>query len=140
MSLASQRPTRRRTAALAAVALCLRLLLPLLHGGAGCDHHAFVGASGAVYEVCSCGDAHDHDAPGDHSPSGEAAEDGKPIDDAPCLACKVEEQSPGGATLAAIDAPRPAPAHACPQPAPTREATVAACALPPSRAPPHTTV
>ncbi len=123
----------RWTAAAAAIALCLRLLLPLLHGGAGCDHRAFVTSSGAAVEVCSCGVVHTHG--GDLLPGG-GLEEGAPASDSPCLACQWEDESPGGAPLCLIRAPAHAPAPAGEARAYVAARVATCCPRPPSRAPP----
>lgn len=125
--------TRRLTAMAAALALCLRLLLPLLHGGAGCDHHVHVGTSGIVHETCSCGVIHTDD--GDLLLNGCYVE-GEPRDEAPCLACKVEDQSPGGDPLVVICLPATLPAQHFTRAFHAPADVAQRCLRPPSRAPP----
>lgn len=129
--------TRRITAMAAALALCLRLLLPMLHGGAGCDHHVHVGTSGIVHETCSCGVIHADD--GDLPLSGCYVE-GEPRDEAPCLACKVEDQSPGGDPLVVFCLPATLPARHFTRAFHAPADVAQRCPRPPSRAPPAQTV
>lgn len=136
-------PFQLRLAALAALlAMCLRLVLPLLHGGHDCHHRAACGV-----EVCACGvvhtDADDVDSgaldSGDLDPNGEhQPDDGEPC--STCLACQLEDQSPGGAPLAVVVVPA-GPLAAAPLRTICIEADVdATCVRPPPRAPPYRTV
>ncbi|MCK5945141.1 MAG: hypothetical protein KAI24_24340 [Planctomycetes bacterium] len=131
MSSRRSRSAARLAVFAALLAMCLRLLLPLLHGGHDC-HHA-PAAYGAV-EVCSCGAV--HQAAGDPVPTGEHHEhDGAPH--AACLACQVEDHSPGGAALTVLVViGRPV----APQPSPSTARGIDVddtCVRPPSRAPPR---
>ncbi|MGC6486421.1 MAG: DUF2946 family protein [Planctomycetota bacterium] len=132
-----QTRTARLTALAAALALCLRLLLPLLHGGAGCEHHVFVGSSGVAYETCSCGVIHTDD--GDVRPHG-GHEEGEPSHDSACLACQLEDQSPGGDPLVVVGLASALPARPQLRALDAPLLVAARCPRPPSRAPPAVTV
>jgi hypothetical protein len=154
----SRPPSTIRLAAFAALlAMCLRLLLPLLHGGHDCHHHHALTACGVEVAICSCGVVHtdagdvepgdldpgDLDPgaldPGNLDPNGEhQPDDGEPC--TTCLACQLEDQSPGGAPLAVVVVPA-GPLAAAPVRTICIEAdVVATCVRPPPRAPPYRTV
>lgn len=137
VSASKTKPTARVAAFAAALALCLRLLLPLLHGGAGCDHHVHVGTSGVVHETCSCGVIHTED--GDLLLNGGHVE-GEPRDEAPCLACKLEDQSPGGDPLVVVRVPATLPTQHFTRAFHASADVSQGCSQPPSRAPPVQTV
>ena len=130
-----QSPTLRLAALAALLAMCVRLLLPLLHGGHDCHHHASPG--GTQVEVCSCGMVHT-DA-GDVAPTGEHQEDdGEPC--STCLACQLEDQSPGGDPLAVVAVPaRPIAPPTAPSVVDETD-VLATCVRPPPRAPPERTI
>jgi len=121
----------------ALLAMCLRLAMPLLHGGHGCDHQLCAATGSIALEACACGVV--HTPTGDLPPNGDH-QDGEPAPTEPCLACQLEDQSPGGAPLHVVvviarpHAPPPAAARA-PGLAPP-----SSCVLPSPRAPPIETV
>ncbi len=135
LSAAMTAPAPRTTARLAAfaalLAMCLRIALPLLHSGHDCSHHA--PPLGGALEPCACGVVHTDQ--GDVAPGGEH-QDAEGAPTASCLACQLEDQSPGGSPLQVLVAvARP---HAPLAPAALRERVRApsACVRPPPRAPP----